>query len=219
LPWQISFATSLYRYATYVSRNLTTSAHEDPRVERSRAVVRRAAVEVLAAGGWRSFSIDAVAARAGVARSTIYRHWPDKISLLIDALESHSDQPPPRSDTTPRQRVVELVEHLASAMVDAERSPIVPALVDAAERNPAVRAVHRAFNERRRSALTSALADAGASEPELLARALAGAVIYSRIMTDDPLPPRRAGALVDAVLGAVDPVTRPRGRRTPRTRA
>jgi AcrR family transcriptional regulator len=176
-------------------------SYSDPRVERSHRLIRGAAMAELGAVGWGAFTIESVAARAQVARSTIYRHWPDKLALVVDALEHHSTQPPPEETPTGRGRVVALVRHLAEAMADTKRSAIVPALIEAAERDPAIRRLHRGFNDRRRKALTTALADAGAPNPELAAIALAGAVIYSRVMGGKPLDPERAEELVTAVLG------------------
>ena len=173
----------------------------DARVERSHRVVRDAAMAELAEVGWGAFTIESVAARAHVARSTVYRHWPDKLALVVDAVEHQSTQPPPEETPPGRPRVVALVRHLAEAMTDTKRSAILPALIDAAERDPSLRRLHRAFNDRRRQALTAALADAGAANAELLAIALAGAVVYSRVMGGTPLDPDRSEELVTAVLG------------------
>ncbi|MEX1280276.1 MAG: helix-turn-helix domain-containing protein, partial [Acidimicrobiia bacterium] len=58
----------------------------DPRIERTRRVVLGAAVEVVAERGFSGATIDAIAQRSGVARSTIYRHWPDRGDLLLEAV-------------------------------------------------------------------------------------------------------------------------------------
>lgn len=173
----------------------------DARVERSHQLVHDAAVAELADAGWGAFTIEAVAARAGVARSTIYRHWPNKLALVVDALEHLSVQPPPQETGVGRPRVVALVRHLAEAMADPRRSAILPALIEAAERDPALRRLHRRFNDRRRQALTAALTDAGVANPQLSAMALAGALVYGRVMGGGPLKPDRAEELVTAVLG------------------
>lgn len=68
-------------------------------------VVLRAAVDELAEVGYGAFTIESVAARARVAKSTIYRHWPDKLVLIADAFETFHEQMVP-STMTP---------HLASA--------------------------------------------------------------------------------------------------------
>jgi TetR/AcrR family transcriptional regulator, regulator of autoinduction and epiphytic fitness len=172
----------------------------DARVERSHRVIRAAAVAQLAAGGWGAFTIEAVAARAGVARSTVYRHWPDKVTLLVDALEHHSVQPP-EGTVAGRDRVVELVHHLAEAMADPQRSALVPALAETAEHDPEVRQVSRRFSAARRAALVSALGEVGVADAELASLALSGAVFYARFMGEAPLDPARADDLVTAVLG------------------
>ena len=59
----------------------------DPRVVRSRRAVLDAALGELADRGYGAFAIDGVAARAGVARSTIYRLWPDRTALIADAID------------------------------------------------------------------------------------------------------------------------------------
>lgn len=155
----------------------------------------------LGKAGWGAFTIESVAARAGVARSTVYRHWPDKLTLLVDALEHHAPQRLPDEATPGRAQVVALVRHLAEVMADRQRSPVVPALIDASERDPTLRRLHRAFNDSRRRALVDALAVAGVADPELTATALAGAVLYHRVMGRRPLHPDRAEALVRAVIG------------------
>jgi TetR/AcrR family transcriptional regulator of autoinduction and epiphytic fitness len=176
--------------------------HIDARVERSIRVIREAAISVLARSGWGGFTIEAVAAEAGVARTTVYRHWPDKLSLLVDALEHHSTQPPADETAPGRARVVALLRHLAEAMADPKRSPIVPALIDAAERDVTLRRLQRKFTERRRKALTAALADSGVEDPDLVAMALSGAVIYCRVMIGRPFDPARTEELVTSVIGA-----------------
>src|SRR5690606_191899 len=47
----------------------------DARVARSRATVLRTATDLLVEGGPSAVTIDAIVARSGVAKSTIYRHW------------------------------------------------------------------------------------------------------------------------------------------------
>ena len=183
-----------------ISPGVAEPAPVDARVERSHRVVRAAAVAQLAAEGWGGFTIEAVAARAGVARSTVYRHWPDKVALLVDALEHHSEQPPPGT-ASGRDRVAELVRHLAEAMADPGRSALLPALAEAAEHDPQVRAVSRRFSATRRAALVDALRDIGTPDPELASLALSGAVFYARFMGESPLDPTRADDLVTAVLG------------------
>ena len=50
----------------------------DPRIARSRQVILAAALGELGDVGYGGFAIESVAARAGVGKSTIYRHRPDR---------------------------------------------------------------------------------------------------------------------------------------------
>ena len=55
----------------------------DPEVDRS---ILKATIELLADDGFGGLSIEAVAARAGVGKTTVYRRWPSKTPLVVDAL-------------------------------------------------------------------------------------------------------------------------------------
>lgn len=60
----------------------------DPRIERTRAVVLETAIQIVAERGFAGASIDSISQRSGVARSTIYRHWPSRMELLLEAVGS-----------------------------------------------------------------------------------------------------------------------------------
>ena len=59
-----------------------------PRSEASRKAILRAAGELLLEHGLQTISMDAVAERAGASKATIYRWWPSKELLALDALFS-----------------------------------------------------------------------------------------------------------------------------------
>jgi len=184
----------------------------DPRIERSQAVIRRAALVELSEVGYGSLTIEAVAGRAGVGKSTIYRHWAGKPALVIDALERLNEQPRPESDdASPPERVERLVRHFAEVSVDPVVSGCLVALIDAAERDPELRGLHHRYSAQRRQTLVTAIADgvaagdfASQTDPELASLALIGAVLYRRVMTDDPIDPDRIAGLIGIVLGGPD---------------
>src|SRR5881409_1415877 len=69
-----------------------------PRGARARERVLQAALEVLAEQGLPGFTVEAVAARSGASKATVYRHWPSRGTLLVDAMD-RSFQPFPAPST------------------------------------------------------------------------------------------------------------------------
>ncbi len=49
-------------------------------------MILKAALRLVTKRGFRAVSVDEIAATAGVGKMTIYRHWPNKAALVIDAL-------------------------------------------------------------------------------------------------------------------------------------
>lgn len=154
--------------------------------------------------------MESVAARAGVGRSTLYRHWPDKAALITDALETLNVQPNPDRELaagTARQRVELLLAHLVRAVTDSPVAACLPALIHATETHPVVRDFFHRYSARRRQRLTDAIA-AGVRDGEFPARvdaeaasaALSGAVFYRRLMTGDTLDAGFITELIDTVL-------------------
>lgn len=70
------------------TRALETTGPGRPRDPQVDQRVFEAAVDVYSEFGWHGFSIEAVARRAAVGKATIYRRWPNKTDLLIDAVRA-----------------------------------------------------------------------------------------------------------------------------------
>ncbi|WP_263358843.1 TetR/AcrR family transcriptional regulator [Acidicapsa ligni] len=62
-----------------------------PRSERLHQAILKAAVDLVLASGFRALSMDAIAAKAGVGRMTIYRRWPNKAAIIMDAFVMRVD--------------------------------------------------------------------------------------------------------------------------------
>lgn len=161
-----------------------------------------AALAELVEVGYGGLTIDAIASRAGVARSTVYRHWHSVRDVVVSALEARSTQPGPQPTQAPRERVLALVGHLIDALGGPGGSLAI-ALAGAAEADPELARIHRADNARRFGALVDAVAEAAPDvDARLAASALAGAVAYRRLVLGEPLTTADTGPLVATVLGA-----------------
>ena len=180
---------------------------EDPRVERSRRVILEAVLGELGEVGYGALTIEGVAARAGVGKSTIYRHWPGKLELVEDAFRTLKAQVEVPDHPTLRDKVVSLVEQVACLVEDSTYSACMPALIEAAERDPQVRSFHQRFSQERRAVLVGLLRDAKEAgelptdtDAEIIADALIGPILLRRLMLHEPLDPGIAPALVDQIL-------------------
>jgi TetR/AcrR family transcriptional regulator of autoinduction and epiphytic fitness len=181
----------------------------DPRIERSRQVILEAALEELGTVGYGGFAIESVAARAGVGKSTIYRLWPDRLALIADAFASlHQTAAPDLTSGSRREKLARILRHVAEIAADSPFSTCLPAMIDAAERDPALRRFHHHFQAEVRKPLVALIAAgiAGGDFPprlnaEIAAFALLGAIFFRRLMTSAPFEPAHVGALIDTVLG------------------
>ncbi|GHC66567.1 TetR/AcrR family transcriptional regulator [Streptomyces flavofungini] len=69
-----------------------TAPDSTRRSERSRRAIYDAALALVGEVGYGKMTIEAIAARAGVGKQTIYRWWPSKSAVLLDAFLDLSEQ-------------------------------------------------------------------------------------------------------------------------------
>ena len=82
-----------------VNRQVVQGVRTGGRSARVREAILDAALSELIDGGYAALSVEAVAARAGVNKTTIYRRWPTLDDLLVDALMEWSHDALPAMDT------------------------------------------------------------------------------------------------------------------------
>jgi AcrR family transcriptional regulator len=93
-----------------------------PRSEQADRAIIDAALCVFAEHGVEGLCIEKVAAKAGVGKATIYRRWPGKEDLLLDALAAlKTPLPEPRGDSV-REDLVALMQAMASDYADPARA-------------------------------------------------------------------------------------------------
>lgn len=173
-----------------------------------------AALELLGEVGYGGLTVEGVAARAGVGKSTIYRHWGGKLDLIEDAIRvlKSEFQPPPTGSV--RDRVIGLLHQVSASLADSTWSKCLPAIIDAAERDPEVLAIHRRFTCARREFLIGLLEEGMAAgeiragtDLCLMAETLVGPIIVRRLLFHEPFDADLVPKLVDQVLGQPSPTT------------
>lgn len=187
-------------------------ALSDPRVVRSRQAVLDATVALLSDHGWSGTTIEAVAERSGVAKTTIYRHWPHRTRLILEAFESTLDDPRFEASDDLFADLVTLACSLADALEQSRWARTLPALLEGAERAPELAGLAAEVGRRQRAAFSQRLAGAVArgqlpegTDVELMAHMLTDPLFVRRLMWRDRTPTRFIEALVDRVMRAFDP--------------
>ena len=156
------------------------------------------------------FTMEAVATRAGASKATVYRHWPTRAALLVDAMDRALPPFPPPATGDLRGDLVELLCRLEANLGSRPFPRLMAAFVDAAERDPALAGLQFRLTESRREPVRALLAAArdrgeipGTADLEVAVDLLAGPAFYRRFIAHRPVPDGHAEAVVDHVLSAL----------------
>jgi len=191
---------------------MSTSTRGRRRSERSHAAIVAATQELLVERSYPELTIEGVAARAGVGKQTIYRWWPSKAALVLEAYLAGSEVvPPPSSAATARGDVRALVGWLIAVLARPTGGHVVAGLVGELQHDPVLaEGFHRDVVPERRERMLAALergrergeirADA---DLELAVDALHGAVFYRLLLSGEPLDDAFAEGLADQVLAGI----------------
>jgi AcrR family transcriptional regulator len=190
-----------------------TNRKPDHRVERSKRAILDATRELLGEeGDVRSLTVEAVAARSGVAKTTIYRRWRDKWELALDAvmidmLPSFAD-PVDVGDT--RKELITFVNSVIKLFSARPYGPAMQGLVSEIATEPELARVYREqVVDPRRAQLAPVIergiarGDLGAdTDVRLIHELLVGPIFYRLFFSGGPIDRNLSTRLVDAILQA-----------------
>lgn len=178
-----------------------------PRDVRCDEAILAATVALLRERGVAGASVDAVAARAGVSKATIYRRWPSREDLVRDALLSRSADVAPVDTGDVRADLKRYLRTLARHLRAELGGGLLHAMLASAAVDPEVRGVIRRLAATRRAGpveLVRRGIDRGQldprTDPETLVDALVGPLFYRLLVTGTGLSARALDRLVDCVL-------------------
>jgi AcrR family transcriptional regulator len=185
------------------------------RSDRSHRAIITATQELLVERGYRALTIEGVAARAGVGKQTIYRWWPSRAALVLEAYLVASDrvQLPATDSGSTREDVRALITWLADVLAEPTGGRVVAGLIgDLQHDSDLAEGFRQGVVPARRQAMLAALergrergeirADA---DLELAVDALHGAVFYRLLLSGEPLDAAFAELLADQVLDGLAP--------------
>ncbi|MEV6597812.1 TetR/AcrR family transcriptional regulator C-terminal ligand-binding domain-containing protein [Actinoplanes sp. NPDC051346] len=180
-----------------------------PRDARAAEAILDAVTALLAEGqSADAISIEAVATRAAVGKATIYRRWPNKEALLIDAVGRMKGPLPVLAGTSVRDDLIMLVASGRNPRME-QYGRVTACLIPEMVKSPEMHAVFQAVIEPRRNVMREVLRRGITSgelrsdlDVELTLLMLVGPTIAQNMLHWNPAVPIEgyAEALVDAVL-------------------
>ena len=168
---------------------------------------------VLAESGFEGVTVEAVAQRAGVARSTVYRRYPGKPELMVTVLQRACQAPVDDTDTgSVEEDLVAVGEGLRLSMVGSDLGRAMTAVVSAAARHPEVAAAHESFVATRRQVALAAVrrgVERGELDPDLdpdmVVDLVVGPVFYRLLVRRQPVSSAWVRRLVARVVQGCAP--------------
>jgi AcrR family transcriptional regulator len=183
-----------------------------PRSERARQAILRAAADLLLDEGTGHVSMDAVAERAGVSKATIYRWWPSKERLALDALvEWAGTGSSPRASGSLRTDLFALVRPWVREIRRRPFARVMAALLTEAQSDPAFAEDYRRhFVEQRRAPMRAAFERAIARgevpadlDVEVALDLIYGPIYHRLLHGHAPLTERFATSVIDLALAGI----------------
>src|ERR1700734_1262750 len=185
------------------------AAGGDSRGRRSRSRVLTPAFDLLSESGVGGFTIDEVARRSGVAKTTIYRHWPSREALVIDAASRISAEQEIPDTGSLEGDVTAILANLGHLLGTARWSSVVPSIVDVAERDPEFAGVHGKIQRGHAAPLREVLERAAgrglisaSADPSSMVSALIGPLYYRRWFSREPIDDQFVKTIVRNVLSS-----------------
>jgi AcrR family transcriptional regulator len=183
-----------------------------PRSEKARHAILDAAAELLLLRGLGAVSMDAVAERAGVSKATIYRWWPSKERLALDALlEWSAAGSSPRDTGSLRGDLLSLVRPWVREIRRRPFGRVIAALVTEAQTDPQFAEDYRRhFVEQRRAPMRAAFERAIARsevpaelDVEVALDLIYGPFYHRLLHGHAPLTDRFAVSVIDLALAGI----------------
>jgi AcrR family transcriptional regulator len=194
-----------------------TAVDEAAAVERPRGrprstiadeAIREAAVDLFAERGYEGFSVEDVADRAAVSKATVYRRYPSKVDLIVEAASCLAADEITFPDTgNLRDDVRGLARSLVETFKTSPAGRVMPVMTFERNRYPELDAGYRRFladrKTRTRRLLQRAI-ERGELPPDtdvaVMGSMLVGPIFHRLMITQEPLNDAFVDALVDALL-------------------
>jgi AcrR family transcriptional regulator len=181
-----------------------TPFETDERVQRSKKAVLAATYRLLSEAGLSGVSVDAVSERSGVAKTTIYRHWPSRSALLLDACSNMGSKPQAPDTGSFKGDLEVLIKYLAHQLRTAAWATVAPSIIDAAERDQELAKIQARIHSEMRAPFCTVV-ERARQKGELsrnldsshVVAAILGPLFYRRWLSREPLDEAFTNAIVE----------------------
>jgi AcrR family transcriptional regulator len=182
-----------------------------PRSEQAEQAIIEATLDLFAEQGFEGVCVEAVAARAGVGKATIYRRWPNKEELLLAALGALKSPYPEPAGVSARDDLVAMLTVMCADRADPRKARRYALLLGEGEKYPRLMARYKeTVVEPRREAIRAVIRrgiEAGELRPgtdvEIALLALTGTVMAKE--KDGTLSGDFAARIVDELMLGLRP--------------
>lgn len=182
-----------------------------PRDARATEAILHAALSLGMEHGFDGLTIEGIAARAGVGKTTIYRRWPDVWSVVVEAVMAQVTQIAPVLERATARESFELSMKLVAKAFRGKTGKLLRPLVGRAQFDESLRRAisERWLLERRKSsreivrrAMETGELRAGL-DPDVVLDALYGPLYHRLLLPYDGTEVRLSDAYVDSLIDAV----------------
>ena len=167
------------------------------------------AFELLSESGVIGFTVDEVVGRSGVAKTTIYRLWPSREALVLEAASRISAEVEVPDTGCLEGDVAVILTNLGHLLGTARWSSVVPSIVDVAERDPEFASIHGKIQRGHAAPLREVLERAASrgeiavtADPSHMISALIGPLYYRRWFSREPIDDQFLKSIVRNVVSA-----------------
>jgi AcrR family transcriptional regulator len=179
-----------------------------PRSEQSRTAVLRAASALINEVGLRAMTTDEIASRSGVSKATIYKWWPNKYAVAVEAFLSEMDTKSPDPDTGSAKEDFRRALRGLIRFYRSESGRAYAQLIGEAQFDPQIGVELREHLIGARRELVRAILDRGIArgelrpdvDPEAAIDLIFGPAMYRLVAGHAPLDARSADTIVDAAM-------------------
>ncbi len=180
-----------------------------PRSEVAHQAILEATLELLVEVGFSALTVEGVANRAGVGKATIYRRWPSKLPLVVEAF----GQLPGFEEVDTGDLAEDLKKMLKSYLEVFNSTPlsaVLPSLAGERMHNPELAQLFEPVSKGRRQPLVKAFERAvargeidGSLDLELAADLVVGPIAVALFFKGGRLDPKMVGPMVDLALTGI----------------